>query len=190
MPGPGDVVPYPPYPVAGAAGQGALQYSLESTQLLVKAALELILSKLPVALAADEGLKVHIQNSLTAVISGAVAVSNMIPAVETGLSKEATLIQVLNNMGLTTNDATFGTVIGRLAKLVSLLPAALAPDDALKAAIQNQLLTRAFDRIEFAYNANDDVTGMTFKQSGNVVMTLTFTLGGADGDRVDAIART
>jgi hypothetical protein len=36
VPGPGDVIPYPPYPAAGAAAQGALQYALETTQQLLK----------------------------------------------------------------------------------------------------------------------------------------------------------
>lgn len=94
MPSPGDVVPYPPYPAAGAAAEGGLQYSLEATQVLVKAVLDSILARLPSALAADQSLKVTLQNSIVAAISGNVAVTNMIPAVETGLAKEATQLLV------------------------------------------------------------------------------------------------
>lgn len=91
MPAPGDVVPYPPYPAAGASAQGGLQYSLEATQLLAKAVLESIVARLPPTLAADQSLRVSLQNSIVAAVSGNVAVTNMIPAVETGLAKETTL---------------------------------------------------------------------------------------------------
>jgi len=108
VPNPGDVVPYPPYPAAGAAAQGGLQYSLEATQLLVKAVLESVVARLPPALAADQSLKVTLQNSIVAAISGNVAVTNMIPAVETGLAKEATLGQIKVLAEAIATEATLG----------------------------------------------------------------------------------
>lgn len=127
MPSPGDVVPYPPYPAAGAGAQGALQYNLESTQLRIEAQLGAEGTAPPALPTAGAGALARLRQILEVLQASTPLTAGQLTA--EGLSKEATqgmihgLLNAALNVALTTraSEVSLLTAITKLTDIYNRL---------------------------------------------------------------------